>query len=166
VRRGKPLDSSGCNSRPETGSLQPIPGRGRRQFRLKRFWAWRPDFGSWEQRLPLQSFNMPFINSSFQRWSARKKWIWRVVMILLTVLNAWEWFHDVALGRHTSWFCSHGCFRRHLGCFRQSRAFWVAGSTTVFRDGRSFWPRHARCGHAELLAPTHGMAQPSPGQEL
>ena len=42
---------------------------------------------------------MPFINPSFQRWSEKKKWFWRVVMILLTVVNAWEWFHDVSLGR-------------------------------------------------------------------
>jgi hypothetical protein len=42
---------------------------------------------------------MPFINPGFQRWPEKKKWFWRVVMILLTVLNAWEWFHDVAAGR-------------------------------------------------------------------
>jgi hypothetical protein len=42
---------------------------------------------------------MPFINLSFQRWPEKKKWFWRVVMILLTVLNGWEWFHDAALGR-------------------------------------------------------------------
>jgi hypothetical protein len=42
---------------------------------------------------------MPNINSSFQRWPEKKKWFWRVVIILLTVLNAWNWFHDVALGR-------------------------------------------------------------------
>jgi len=42
---------------------------------------------------------MPFINASFQRLSEKRKWLWRVVMILLTVLNAWEWFHDVAVGR-------------------------------------------------------------------
>jgi hypothetical protein len=42
---------------------------------------------------------MPFINASFQRLSEKRKWIWRGVMILLTVLNAWEWFHYVAVGR-------------------------------------------------------------------
>jgi hypothetical protein len=42
---------------------------------------------------------MPFINARFQRLSEKRKWLWRVVMILLTVLNAWEWFHDVAVGR-------------------------------------------------------------------
>jgi hypothetical protein len=42
---------------------------------------------------------MPFINASFQRWSEKKKWFWRVVMIVLTALNAWEWFHDLSLGR-------------------------------------------------------------------
>jgi hypothetical protein len=42
---------------------------------------------------------MPFINASFQRWPEKKKWVWRVVMILFTVLNAWGWFHDIALGR-------------------------------------------------------------------
>jgi len=42
---------------------------------------------------------MPFINASFQRWPEKKKWLWRVAMILLMVLNVWEWFHDTALGR-------------------------------------------------------------------
>jgi hypothetical protein len=42
---------------------------------------------------------MPFINVSFQRLPEKKKWFWRVVMILFTILNAWEWFHDVAVDR-------------------------------------------------------------------
>jgi hypothetical protein len=42
---------------------------------------------------------MPFINPSFQRLPEKKKWFWRLVMILFAVLNIWEWFHDIALGR-------------------------------------------------------------------
>jgi hypothetical protein len=42
---------------------------------------------------------MSFINTNFQRWPEKKKWVWRVVMTLFTGLNAWEWFHDIALGR-------------------------------------------------------------------
>ena len=42
---------------------------------------------------------MPFINTSFQRLPDKKKWFWRVLMILFAVLNVGEWFHDVALGR-------------------------------------------------------------------
>ncbi len=42
---------------------------------------------------------MPFINASFQRLPEKKKWYWRVSMILFAVLNAWEWFHDVGLRR-------------------------------------------------------------------
>jgi hypothetical protein len=42
---------------------------------------------------------VPFINPSFQRLPERTKWFWRVVLILLTILNTWEWFHDVATGR-------------------------------------------------------------------
>lgn len=29
----------------------------------------------------------------------KKKLFWRVLMILFAILNIWEWFHDVALGR-------------------------------------------------------------------
>ena len=42
---------------------------------------------------------MPFINASFQRWPEKKKWLWRAAMIFFMALNAWEWFHDIALGR-------------------------------------------------------------------
>ena len=43
--------------------------------------------------------DMPFINPSFQRLSEKRKWLWRVVMMVLMLVNAWEWFHDVAVGR-------------------------------------------------------------------
>jgi hypothetical protein len=42
---------------------------------------------------------MPLINDSFHRLPEKKKWYWRVGLILFVVLNVWEWFHDVALGR-------------------------------------------------------------------
>jgi len=42
---------------------------------------------------------MPFINPSFQRMPERSKWFWRGVLILGTILNTWEWFHDAAIGR-------------------------------------------------------------------
>ena len=51
-----------------------------------------------EKRL---SYNpsMPLIKASFHRLPEKKKWYWRVGLILFAVLNVWEWFHDVALGR-------------------------------------------------------------------
>ena len=42
---------------------------------------------------------MRLINASFHRLPEKKKWCWRVGLVVFTVLNVWEWFHDVALGR-------------------------------------------------------------------
>jgi len=41
---------------------------------------------------------MPFAKSGFHALPEKKKWFWRVVMILVTIGNAWESFRHVALG--------------------------------------------------------------------
>lgn len=42
--------------------------------------------------------DMPFAKSGFHALPEKKKWLWRVTMILATIANGWECFRHVAAG--------------------------------------------------------------------
>ena len=42
--------------------------------------------------------NMPFAKSGFHALPEKKKWLWRAIMILVTIGNVWEWFRHIAAG--------------------------------------------------------------------